>query len=184
MLAQYFLPDGAANRAVERALPLLKPDRTFGFVTLTGGLDPDDMLREKGAPALREAMKQTTPFARMLFEKERAAIGPLDTPEKEAGLVARLRQAAATIGDPDLARTYKDYLVGAFYQLIRPTRDQVKAAGKIQYRERRARKAEAVMDQTPEARSAAVSLSQAPRPLVAAIVDGLIAHPSIVQERA
>lgn len=174
----------AAFRAVERALPLLKPERSFRFVSLAGGMDPDDMLREKGAPALREAMATTVPFARTLFDREREAVGPLDTPEKEAGLVARLRKAAATIADPDLARTYKDYLVGAFYQMTRPSQAEKQQANRTLYRDRRARKAETVMDMTPEARAAAVSLAQAPKPLVAAIVEGLIAHPEVVQERA
>ena len=174
----------AAYRAVERALPLLKPDRSFRFVSLSGGMDPDDMLREKGAPALREALSMTAPFARTLFDREREAVGPLDTPEKEAGLVARLRKAAATIADPDLARTYKDYLVGAFYQMTRPSQAEKQAAERTLYRDRRARKVGTAMDMTPEARAAAVSLSQAPKPLVAAIVEGLIAHPEVVQERA
>jgi DNA primase len=37
---------------------------------------------------------------------------------------------------------------------------------------------------TPEARSAAATLSQAPRPLVAAVVEGLIAHPEVVREKS
>ncbi len=172
----------AAHRAVERALPLLKPERTFQFVVLSGGNDPDDILRERGAPALREVLKQTIPFSRMLFERERESLGPLDTPEKEAGLLVRLRKAAAMIADPDLARTYKDYLVGAFYQLVRPTEAERKYAHRTIYRDRKARSLAPVMDITPEARASAVSLSRSPRPLVAAIVEGLISHPVLVQE--
>ena len=174
----------AAHRAIDRALPLLKPNRSFGFVILSGGQDPDDLLRDKGAPSLREAMNQVTPFSRMLFDKERAAVGQLDTPEKEAGLVARLRQAAATIADPDLARTYKDYLVGAFYQLTRPSEAQRRDAGKVLYRDRRARKAEAVLGATPEGRASAARVAVMPKPLTAAVIEGLIAHPEVVLDRA
>ena len=174
----------AAGRVIERALPLLKPERSFNFVTLTGGMDPDDMLREKGAPALRDAMTQTRPFSRKLFEKELEAIGVLDTPEKEAGLLVRLRKAAASIGDPDLSRTYKDYLVGAFYQHVRPSEVERKQAHRTIYRDRRARRTEQIMDVTPEARASALTLSQAPRPLMAAMVEGLMVHPELVQERA
>jgi DNA primase len=39
----------AANRAAERALPLLEPERTLRFVFLPEGKDPDDMLRDDGA---------------------------------------------------------------------------------------------------------------------------------------
>jgi DNA primase len=173
----------AAFRAIERALPLLKPDRTLSFVSLPGGADPDDLLREKGAAALREAMKLSAPLSRVLFEKERAAVGPLDTPEKEALLVANLRKAAATIADADLARTYRDYLVGAFYQFVRPASADLKAARRTEYRDRRARKVQPLMDVTPEAR-AAIQRPSPPKPLVAAVIEGLIDHPSIVIERA
>lgn len=174
----------AAMRAIERALPLLKPDRTFDFCLLAGGLDPDDILRELGAPGLRQALAQTTPFSALLFEREREEVGSLDTPEKEANLVARLRKAAATIADPDLARTYKDYLVNAFYAHVRPSEAERKQANRVQYRDRRARAAADLTRVTPEARTAAASLSQAPRPLVAAVVEGLIAHPEVVREKS
>ena len=174
----------AAFRAVERALPLIKPDRSLQFVSLSGGMDPDDLLREKGAPFLREAMRLTTPLSRMVFNKEAEAVGPLDTPEKEAMLLARLRTSAAAIADPDLARAYKDYLVGAYYQKVRPSQAQMKDAHRAISRDRRARKAAPVMDVTPEARTAATTLGQAPKPLTSAILDGLITHPDVVQERA
>ena len=43
----------AAGRAIDRALPVLKPGRSFKFALVTGGKDPDDVLREKGAAALK-----------------------------------------------------------------------------------------------------------------------------------
>ena len=174
----------AAMRSLDRALPLLKPDRTFDFCLLSGGLDPDDILRELGAPGLKKALAQTTPFSALLFEREREEVGALDTPEKEASLVARLRKAAATIADAELARTYKDYLVNAFYQHVRPSEAERKDAGRTLYKDRRARAAADLTRVTPEARSAAATLSQAPRPLVAAVVEGLIAHPEVVREKS
>lgn len=174
----------AAMRSLDRALPLLKPDRTFDFCLLSGGMDPDDILRELGAPGLKKALAQTTPFSALLFEREREEVGPLDTPEKEAHLVASLRKAAATIADPELARTYKEFLVNAFYQHVRPSEAERKQAGRTLYKDRRARAAADLTRVTPEARSAAATLSQAPRPLVAAVVEGLIAHPEIVREKS
>jgi DNA primase len=88
------------------------------------------------------------------------------------------------IPDPDLSRAYKDYLVSAFYQLVRPSAAEKKAAGKVIYRDRRARQAGLVMDQTPEARTSAAILAQAPIPIVAAIVEGLIRNPEILSEKA
>lgn len=173
----------AAYRAIERALPLLKPERTFKFAMLSGGQDPDDLLRDHGAPVLREAVNDTTPFARMLFNRELADMAPLDTPEKEAGLQARLRKAAATISDPDLSKSYRTHLLGLYYQMMRPSPEAKRAAERVIYQDRRARRALPLMDISTEARSAAVSLAQAPRPLVAAVVEGLIAHPQVIHDR-
>lgn len=103
----------AAGRAVERALPLLKPGQSFRFCLLTDGRDPDDMLREAGAPALREALARTRPFVEVLFQKE-AEAEPLDTPERRAGLKARLRQATEAITDRDLAEQYRRDLFERF----------------------------------------------------------------------
>lgn len=175
----------AAGRAVERALPLLKPGRSFRFALLTGGQDPDDILRDKGAPALREALnaEKAVPFSRMLFEREREAVGPLDTPEKQAGLKGNLRKVAAVIADPDLSRAYKDFLLGAYYQMLRPSDAERKAAHRTLYADRRAKRVQPIMDMTPEAR-ASLSLAKPPKPLVSAIVEALIDHPALLQDKA
>lgn len=101
----------AASRAIDRALPLLKPGRSFRFSIVSGGKDPDDVLREQGPAALKAQVTQTTPFVEALFVRERD-LEPLDTPERKAGLKQRLRVAAGTIADKDLAAAYKDDLYG------------------------------------------------------------------------
>jgi DNA primase len=97
----------AAHRALDRALPMLQPGRSFRFCLLTSGKDPDDVLRDRGALALREELTQTRPLAEVLFQRERDA-EPLDTPERRAGLKARLRKAAAAVGDRDLSEHGSD----------------------------------------------------------------------------
>ena len=82
-----------------------------------GGADPDDILRDKGAPALRQAVGQSRPFAEVLFQKE-AEVEPLDTPERRAGLKGRLRQAAAAVQDRDLADQYRRELFDRFDALF------------------------------------------------------------------
>lgn len=112
----------AAHRAIDRALPLLKPGRSFRFSMPVGGKDPDDVLREQGAEALREQLADTKPFVQALFERERD-LEDLDTPERKAGLRQRLRAAAGTIADKDLAQAYKDDLrerYDALFQRSRP----------------------------------------------------------------
>jgi DNA primase len=99
----------AASRAIDRALPLLKPGRSFKFSIVVGGKDPDDVLREQGPTALKAQLTQTTPFVDALFARERD-LEPLDTPERKAGFKQRLRAAAGTIADKDLSAAYRDDL--------------------------------------------------------------------------
>ncbi len=100
----------AAFRAIDRALPLLKSSRSFRFAIVSGGKDPDDVLREQGAGALKAQLAETRPFIEVLFGRERD-LEPLDTPERKAGLKARLRTAASAIQDPDLSSAYRDDLL-------------------------------------------------------------------------
>lgn len=174
----------AAYRAIERALPLLKPERSFQFVTLSEGLDPDDLLREKGEAALRNAVKATTPFVKVLFQFLKSQLEPIDTPEKEAGLKARIRSSASIISDPDLSRAYKDYLTAAFYEDKRPSKSDREAAGRVIYRHRRAREARVFMDMTPEARSSLSSFRSLPKPFVAAVLNGLISYPDVALDQS
>jgi DNA primase len=108
----------AAFRAMDRALPILKPGKSFQFSLVEGGKDPDDVLREQGPVALRQQLAATTPFVQALFERERD-LEPLDTPERRAGLKGRLRQAAATIADNDLQQAYRQDLLERYDGLFR-----------------------------------------------------------------
>jgi DNA primase len=107
----------AAFRAIDRALPVLKAPRSFKFALALGAKDPDDVLREEGAAALKARLADTTAFVDLLFVRERDA-EPLDTPERRAGLRQRLRKAAAAITDPDLAPAYRDELQRRFDALF------------------------------------------------------------------
>ncbi len=118
----------AAFRAMDRALPLLKPGRSFGFGRVTGGKDADDVLREQGAAALRTQMSQAVGFAETLFRREHD-LEVLDTPERRAGFKARLRQAAASIADRDLQQAYREDLLQRFDALNRPQRQDGAAPG-------------------------------------------------------
>ncbi len=118
----------AAHRAIDRALPLLKPGRSFRFSMPVGGKDPDDVLREQGADALRAQLSDTKPFVQALFERERD-LEELDTPERKAGLRQRLRAAAGTIADKDLAQAYKDDLRERYDELFQRARPQSSDGG-------------------------------------------------------
>ncbi|MDP3403612.1 MAG: DNA primase, partial [Brevundimonas sp.] len=163
----------AAWRAIERALPLLKPGRSFRFALLEGGQDPDDILRERGAPALRQAMAETRPFAEMLFRRE-VEVEPLDTPERKAGLKGRLRQAAAAIQDKDLAEQYRREMFERFDALfpsVRPAAARGPAGGRWKPGP------PPKLGQTAEGAEAMQALSRSIEPIAAALAHGAIEDP-------
>ncbi len=96
----------AALRAAHRALPMLQPGRSLTFVTLPDGLDPDDLVRTKGAAAFEALLKASQPLVDRIWQSEVAA-EPLDTPERRAGLKRRLSELAQTIADPNVKSEYQ-----------------------------------------------------------------------------
>jgi DNA primase len=96
----------AAGSAADRALPLLEPGRSMRFIFLPEGKDPDDMLREEGAGALRAATSDTRPLSQLLWDRE-AEIEPLDDPDRRAGFRRRLRTLLSRITNPDVREEYK-----------------------------------------------------------------------------
>ena len=172
----------AASRAIDRALPLLRAGRSFRFALVEGGKDPDEVLREQGAPALRAQLAAGAPFVDALFRRERE-LEPLDTPERRAGLKARLRQAAAAIADKDLAPAYRDALFERFNALFaRPRgggafeRPRPGARGRRGFGDR----APDLAPPTEAGRAAAKRLASAPAALASALVKYVIADPAVL----
>jgi DNA primase len=95
----------AAYRAIDLALPLLKPGKSLKFATLPEGHDPDDLLRAGGRAAVNEVIEAARPLAHVVWMRE-AEAGSLDTPERRAAFEARLSQVIASIGDDSVRKYY------------------------------------------------------------------------------
>jgi len=107
----------AALRAAMRALPMLRPGCTLGFVTMPAGEDPDDVVRRGGAAAFEAlADRAESLFDRLLATEIAAA--PLDSPEMRAGLKQRLLAHAERIGDPDIRALYARDFRSRFSELF------------------------------------------------------------------
>lgn len=117
----------AAGRAMERALPLLRPGHSLGFVLLPGGLDPDDLIREKGAAAMRSILAKPVPLIDFLWQREMED-GPFDTPEKRAALEQRLDYAAGQIRDDKVQRFYRQALRDRLYKYFGAGKPTARAA--------------------------------------------------------
>ena len=111
----------AAMRAIARALPMLAPMRSLGIVRLPAGLDPDDLIRARGAGAMEDILSQPASLIDTLWTFERDA-QPLATPEAKAGLKARLMAHVETIGDADVKALYRRELSERFSAFAFPPR--------------------------------------------------------------
>lgn len=113
----------AAMRAIARALPLLRPAHSLRIVRLPAGLDPDDLIRQRGVGTMEAVLAEARPLVEVLWEHERDA-QPLDTPEDKAGLKARLLAHVETIADRDIQALYRRELLERFSAFAFPRRDQ------------------------------------------------------------
>src|SRR5262252_2364200 len=96
----------AAYRAVDLALPLIKPGKSLKFASLPEGQDPDDLWRSGGRSAIDEVLGAARPLAQVLWMRETEA-GGLDTPERQAAFEARLGEVVASIGDDTVRKYYR-----------------------------------------------------------------------------
>ncbi len=97
----------AAGHAATRVLPLLKPGHSLRFVTLPEGQDPDDLLREAGPEAVRRLLSGSRSLSDFLWDFEQQA-RPIDTPERYADFVDRLRARVRQIADATVQQAYRD----------------------------------------------------------------------------
>jgi DNA primase len=109
----------AAYRAVDLALPLLKPGKSLKFAALPEGQDPDDLARSGGREAIEDVLGASRPLAHVLWERESEA-GPFDTPERCAALEAKIAQITGTIVDETVRRYYKQDFTARLRRMFAP----------------------------------------------------------------
>jgi DNA primase len=110
----------AAYRAVDLALPFLKPGKSIKFASLPDGQDPDDLARSGGRDAIEDVLSSARPLAQILWTRESEA-GPFDTPERRAALEARINEVTTAIGDETVRRYYRQDFSERLRQLFAPT---------------------------------------------------------------
>ncbi len=96
----------AAYRAVDLAMPRLKPGKSLKFALLPQGQDPDDLYRSGGREALAEVIAAARPLAAMLWGRETEGRS-YDTPERRAALEARINEVTSAIGDDAVRKYYR-----------------------------------------------------------------------------
>src|SRR5262252_6067767 len=94
----------AAYRAVDLAMPRLRPGKSLRFALLPQGQDPDDLVRSGGREAASDVVAAARPLADMLWARETEGHS-FDTPERRAALETRVNEVTAGIAD-DAVRKY------------------------------------------------------------------------------
>jgi DNA primase len=122
----------AANRSIDRILPLLGVGKTFRFVFMDEQKDPDDLIREKGVEAFRSLLSGSLPLWDVLWQRETDG-QDVRTPDRQAALEQKLYALVRTIKDPAVNtaffRTSRMQLANLFWQVNRgPTRKAREAA--------------------------------------------------------
>jgi len=166
----------AAIRAIGRALPLLRPGHSLSIVRLPAGLDPDDLIKQRGAAAMEKLLANPQTLLDTIWEHERDA-EPLRTPEDKAGLRARLIAHVEAIADSDIKALYRRDLLDKFYAFAFPKRE---------FQPRRPGGPPPRPGLTPEAKNRLQSfVSGGSRDRLAeAVVAGLARHPDLIARHA
>ena len=95
----------AALRVIDLALPLLEAGKGLRFAVLPPGLDPDDLIKQQGAPAMQKVIEGAQPMVSLLWRRETEGKN-FDSPERKAALEKSLRAALERITDPGIHRHY------------------------------------------------------------------------------
>jgi DNA primase len=109
----------AAYRALDLALPLVKPGKSLRFASLPDGQDPDDLVRSGGREAVEDVLNAARPLAEMLWMRESES-GSFQTPERRAALEARLGEVMGTIADETVRRYYREDFAARLRRLFAP----------------------------------------------------------------
>lgn len=109
----------AAFRAVDLAMPRLKPGKSLKFALLPQGQDPDDLVRSGGREAVSDVVGAARPLADMLWARETEGHS-FDTPERRAALEARVNDVTTAIGDEAVRRYYRQDFNARLSQFFAP----------------------------------------------------------------
>ncbi|MGC2823246.1 MAG: DNA primase [Pseudolabrys sp.] len=109
----------AAYRAVDLAMPRLKPGKSLKFAILPQGQDPDELVRSGGREAVSDVIGAARPLADMLWARETEGHS-FDTPERRAALEARVNEVTTAIGDEAVRRYYRQDFSTRLSQFFAP----------------------------------------------------------------
>ena len=113
----------AAMRVIDIALPLLEAGQSVRFALMPEGMDPDDVIKQKGAGAMQALIDQAIPMVQLLWRRETEGKS-YDSPERKAALDKTLREKIKLIQDPSIRSHYGEAIKELRWALFRPKKAQ------------------------------------------------------------
>lgn len=111
----------AAGRAVERALPMLRPGKSLRFMMMPPGDDPDSLVQREGRSAIEALIDEAEPLVSMLWNNLTTGV-QADTPERRAGLEKKIFTKLAEIEDENVKGLYQRDFRNRLFEQFRPPR--------------------------------------------------------------
>ena len=96
----------AAHRAIDRIFPVLKSGYSFQFCFLPDGMDPDDLVKQRGLEGFHGEVARAQSLFDVVWDRE-ISVARLDTPERKAALEKRFDDLIGTIRDERVRRRYQ-----------------------------------------------------------------------------
>lgn len=111
----------AMIRAMNRALPILIPGKSLKFAVLFGGLDPDDMIRTKGADEFKRVLKNAKSLIDIFWENI-LNTNTYSTPERMAKLQENALNTVKKIRNKEVETLYEKEIRRRLKNLIYQTK--------------------------------------------------------------
>ncbi|MHA7777136.1 DNA primase [Roseibium sp. M-1] len=121
----------AAHRAIDRIFPVLKSGYSFQFCFLPDGMDPDDLVKQRGLEGFHGEVARAQSLFDVVWDRE-ISVSRLDTPERKAALEKRFDDLIGTIRDERVRRRYQLDLKFKLSNLFFEQARQLRRGGKKQ----------------------------------------------------
>lgn len=109
----------AAWRALERSLPVLRPDSTIRFAFMPENEDPDSLIRSKGTSALESVLEAAIPASSFLLDALK--VRAIRNTEDRALFLSKIRPYLRKIQD----KIYRESLIADVAQALRLPNERV-----------------------------------------------------------
>lgn len=110
----------AAVRAMGRILPILRPGVSARFAFMPQGKDPDDLIRDQGAQAMKAVLDSALPLHEMIW-RHLSHGKDFSRPESRAALSGAIESITLQIADRSTQQFYRQVLKDKFYAQFKPS---------------------------------------------------------------